>query len=177
MKKIVGLLLTIALIFSMSIVASASEVNGGTVVVKTWKNDAGENVTGIITKGSEVLAARVNFEDEDQALGFISGPENEGAIIPYSYDEYQVSDYIYMQIYNGDGQVVSKYKVTMTGMVSRVSSERYITSITFSRVFGDTCRTSYNINGYSAEAIITHPTEGYLRANITLGTGGSFTIY
>lgn len=177
MKKIVSLLLTVALILSMSIVASASEVNGGTVVVKTWKNDAGENVTGIITKGSEVLAARVNSEDEDQALGFITGSETEGAIIPYAYDEYQVSDYIYMQIYNDNGQIVSKYKVTMTGMVSRVSSERYITSITFSRVSGDTCSTNYNINGYSAVATITHPTEGYLNAYITLGTGGAFTVY
>ena len=177
MKKIVAFVLAFVLVLSMSITASASEIPNETAIVKTWTNDAGEKVTGIITQGSEVLAAQVNPEGVNKAKGFITGHENEGAIISYAYDEYQVSDYFYMQIYNSNDQVVAKYKITVTGMVSRVSSERYITSIAFSRVSGDTCSTNYSIDGYNATVIITHPQEGYLDAYITLGTGGSFTIY
>lgn len=176
MKKIVAFVLALVLVFSMSITASASGMPYETAIVKTWTNDAGERVTGIITQRSEVLAARVNPEGVNQAKGFITGHENEVVLTPYTYDEYQVSDYFYMQIYNSSDQVVSKYKITVTGMVSRVSSERYITSVSFSRVSGDTCSTNYSIDGYNATVIITHPKEGYLDAYITLGTGGSFII-
>ena len=177
MKKLFTFVLALVLLFSLSIVASASEVPYETAVVRIWTNAAGEKVTGIITQGSEVLAARVNPEEANQAQGFITGRETEGTVTPYAYDEYQVSDYFYMQIYNSSGQTVSKYKVTMTGTVSRVSSERYITAITFSRISGDTCSTDYSISGYNATATITHPTEGRLVAYIALGSSGSFTVY
>lgn len=176
-KKLFALVMTLIFVFSMSIVVSASEAPEETAVVRTWKNAAGEQVTGIITRGSEVLAARVNPREANQARGFITGKEVEKTVTPYSYDEYQVSDFFYMQIYNSGNQVISKYKVTVTGMVSRVDSERYITSVSFSRISGDTCTTNYSMNGYNATVTLTHPTEGFLNAYITLGTGGSFTIY
>ena len=177
MKKWISLMLPIALILSMSTVAFAAEETDGTAVVRTWTNDAGEKVTGIITMGSDVLAACVNPTEENQARGFITGSRTECIITPYAYDEYQVSDYIYMRIFNDKNQAISVYKVTMTGMVSRVGAQSYITSITFSRISGDVCSTHYGINGCNATAMIIHPIEGYLDAHITLGSGGSFAIY
>lgn len=177
MKKLFTFVLALTFMLSMATVASASEIPDETAVVRTWTNAAGEQVTGIITKGSEVLVARVNPEEANQAKGFITGRVAEETVTPYAYDEYQVSDYFYMQIYNSSGQTISKYKVTVTGMVSRVSSERYITAITFSRISGDTCSTNYSINGYNATVSLTHPTEGPLAFYIVLGASGSFTIY
>lgn len=177
MKKVLSLVLLLILIFSISVPAFATEVSDGTVVVRTWTNGNGENVTGIITKGSSTLAARTDSSADKAARGFITGASESPKTTTHAYDEYQVSDYFFMQIYNSNNQVISKYKVTLTGMVSRVSSDRRITSVSFSRVNGDSCSTSSNINGYTAVVKITHPIEGSLSAYFTLGSGGSFSVY
>ena len=89
MKRFLSMLLAAVLLVStLSVTAFAAEIPNETAIVKTWMNDAGEKVTGIITQGSEVLAAQVNPEGVNKAKGFITGHENEGAIIPYAYDEF-----------------------------------------------------------------------------------------
>lgn len=102
------------------------------------------------------------------SVGFI-------AYAPDKNDEREVSDFFYIQLYNSENQVVSKYKVTLTGAVSSTSSE--ITSVSFSHVLGDPCETDYNIVGNAAVVTVTHPTEGYLDRNFMLSTGGIFSVY
>lgn len=97
------------------------------------------------------------------------------AYAPDKNDERQVSDFFYIQLYNSERQVVSKYKVTLTGTVS--STSREITSVSFSHVSGDTCETDHKIAGNAAVVTVTHPTEGYLERNFTLSTGGIFSVY
>lgn len=150
-------------------------VDDGTALVRTWENSKCETITCIITRGADVLATRTNPE-EDTAAGFITEAPIDPLISPYALDEYQVSDDFYMRILNNENQILSKYKVTITGIVSRVNSNRYINSVTFSRVSGDPCSTEYAINGYFASATIIHPVEGYLTFFFRLGSGGSIVV-
>ena len=92
---------------------------------------------------------------------------------PYENDNTQVSEYFYLQIYNSDGQIVSKYKIALTGIVS--SANRKISSVSFNCVFGDTCETNYDIDGDTAYIAITHPTEGCLVRFFTLSAEGRFS--
>lgn len=87
----------------------------------------------------------------------------------------EVSDFFYMQIYDSQDQVVSKYKVTLTGMIS--GKTREITSVTFSRASGDVCDTNFTIDGYIAVATVTHPVEGYWEGAFMLGADGTFSGY
>ena len=151
-------------------------VDDGTALVRTWENSKGEMITCIVTRGADVLAARTNPE-EDAAAGFITEAPTDPLVSSYALDEYQVSDDFYMQILNNKDQILSCYKLTITGVVSRVNSNRYINSMKFSHVSGDTCSTEYAINGYTASATIIHPVEGYLTFYFRLGSGGSFTVY
>ncbi len=151
-------------------------VDDGSVLVRTWENSKGETITCIVTRGADVLVARTNPE-EDAAAGFITEAPTDPLVSSYALDEYQVSDDFYMQIRNNKDQIISKYKLTITGVVSRVNSNRYINSMKFTRVSGDTCSTEYDINGYTASVTITHPVEGRLACNVRLGSGGSFTVY
>lgn len=178
MKKLLAFMLAFVMVLSMSISAFAAEVSDGTVLVKTWENDAGETVTGIITRGSSVLDACTSPEGANEARGFITDAP-EDAIVTYSEDDditpySEVSDYFYMQIYNSRDVVVSKYKVTLTGSVGLFSKK--ITSVSFSRVSGDTCTTEYDIDGNTAYVKITHPVEGYFDAYFTLNSSGEFVV-
>lgn len=176
-KKITSLVLVLALsLVFLPLRADASTFSEDrSELITTWKNSNGKTITGIITQGCEVLSACTNPK-EGQAHGFITSKPNESTVSPYIADERQVSDYFYLQIYGDNNKLISKYKVTVTGMVSRVGSNRYITSVEFSRRYGDACLTTHEITGYTALAIIEHPVEGYLGAHITLGSGGTFTI-
>lgn len=109
------------------------------------------------------------------SVGFITYTPDTTAVTPYANDKQQVSDYFYVQIYNSEEQVVSKYKVTLTGMVS--STSRGITSVSFSSVSGDPCETNYDINGDTAYVTITHPTEGCWARIFTLSASGVFSGY
>lgn len=106
------------------------------------------------------------------AVGFITNAPDDTSNTTYAKDEEEVSDYFYVQIYNSEDQVVSKYKVTLKGMVS--STSREITSVSFDLVSGDVCETDYEIDGNGAYVTITHPTEGYLLRIFALGANGVF---
>ena len=107
------------------------------------------------------------------AVLLLAGTVSAGFIAYNSnHDAEEVSDYFYLQIYNSDNQVVSKYRVTLTGMVS--SASREITSVSFDLVSGDVCETDYAIDGNGASVTITHPTEGYLLRIFALGASGVF---
>lgn len=170
MKKLLSFALALVLVLSMCISASAAEISGRTVLVKTWKNPAGETVTGIITKGSDTPDAYANYENTCKANGFITRSTDDATVTPYG----DVSDYFYMQIRNSNNQIVSKYKVSLTGKVSLFSKK--ITSVSITRESGDVCTTDYSIDGNSAYVIITHPREGYLDGTFTLNSDGSFTV-
>lgn len=90
-------------------------------------------------------------------------------------DVQEVSDHFYMQIYDSQDNVVSKYKVMLTGMIS--DKTREITSVTFSHESGDICDTAFTIDGYIAVATLTHPVEGYHDAAFLLGADGVFSGY
>ena len=102
--------------------------------------------------------------------GFVAyGPANNAE------EERQVSDYFYIQIYNADNQVASKYKVTLTGTVS--GRNRKIDSVDCELEFGDACETVSKINGDMVGILITHPTEGYLVRAFVLNENGEFAEY
>ena len=104
------------------------------------------------------------------ATGLIAyAPSGDGG----ATGERQVSDYFYMQIYNGEDQAVSRYKVTLTGTVSGRSRE--ITAVSFICESGDICQTEYELDGDTAYVIITHPTEGYLLRGFILDANGNFS--
>ncbi|MDO5399874.1 MAG: hypothetical protein Q4F17_02695 [Eubacteriales bacterium] len=84
-----------------------------------------------------------------------------------------VSDYFYIQIYGSDDQVVSKYKVNLDGRIS--GKTREITALTLSLDAGDQCETEYRIDGSDAFVKLTHPVEGYLLRQFTLGADGVFS--
>lgn len=107
------------------------------------------------------------------SVGLITYFPDDTSATPSENDNQQVSDYFYIQIYDSNDQIVSKYKVTLTGMVSDTSRE--ITSVSFSYVSGDTCETDYDIDGDTATTIINHPTEGYLAWTFTLSENGVFS--
>ena len=151
-------------------------VDDGDALVRTWENTEGEKITCFVTRGANVLAARTNPE-ENAAAGFITEAPTDPLVSSYALDEYQVSDYFYMQIRDNNDQIVSIYKLTITGVVSRVNSSRYINSMEFTHHAGDECTTYYEIDGYTAFATIIHPVEGHLSFYLELGTGGSFRVY
>lgn len=100
------------------------------------------------------------------------------AVIPLRMllaEEQQTSDYFYIQLYNSDDQVVSKYKVTLTGMFSGLSSR--ITDVKVNYESGDKCETSYSVDGNSVLVTVTHPTEGYLEKTLILNANGTFSGY
>ena len=53
---------------------------------------------------------------------------------------------------------------------------RKITAVTITYVSGNTCTTSYEIDGNSAYVVVTHPTLGYLDGTFTLNWDGTFTV-
>ena len=180
MKKFFNLALVLVLVLSMSIPAFAAEVPevDNTVVVKTWQNEAGETVTGIISK-DPVLAVRTTPENGNEARGFISGEPDSVGAVAYGDDVgveplSDVSDSFYFRIYNDKDVVVSTYKVTITGKITALS--RKITAVTFTRVSGNTCTTSYEIDGNEAYVVVTHNTYGYLDGTFTLEWDGTFTV-
>lgn len=87
----------------------------------------------------------------------------------------RVSDYFYIQIYDTNDQVVSKYKVTLSGAVS--AGTREITGVSFNLESGDACETIQKIDGDMAGIVITHPTEGYLMRVFVLDENGVFVEY
>ena len=87
----------------------------------------------------------------------------------------QVSDYFYIQIYDTNDQVVSKYKVTLSGAVS--AGTREITGVSFNLESGDACETIQQIDGDMVGIVITHPTEGYLMRVFVLDENGVFVEY
>lgn len=87
----------------------------------------------------------------------------------------EVSDYFFVQLYDGEDQVVSKYKVTLTGTVSRAS--RKITAISAEHVSGDVCESTYQIENATAEVFLTHPTEGRAEYHFMLDSSGVFSGY
>lgn len=89
MKKLLGFTLALVLVLSMCISASATEISGRTVLVKTWKNSAGETVTGIITKGSDTPDAYANYENPPKANGFVTSSTDDAVVTPYG----DVSDF------------------------------------------------------------------------------------
>ena len=84
-----------------------------------------------------------------------------------------VTDYFYLQIYDSEDRVVSKYKVTLSGTISDSSSQ--ITSVICSNVSGDPCQAEYTIDDATACITITHPVEGSLMRTFTLEANGTFT--
>lgn len=107
------------------------------------------------------------------SVGFITYAPDNTSKTTYANDEKQASDYFYLQIYNSEDQIATKYKITLTGMVS--STSREITSVSFDLVSGDTCETDYDIDGNTVSVTITHPTEGCLVRIFTLSTSGVFS--
>lgn len=178
MKKMLSLVVALVMMLSVSIPAFAAEVSDGDVVVKTWENEDGETVTGIISK-DPVLAVRTTPENENEAKGIIIGEQNAAVAAAYSNEAdvaplSEVSDYFYFQIYNDNDVAVSTYKVTLTGKITAFS--RKITAVTITRVSGNTCTTSYEIDGNTAYVVVTHPTLGYLDGTFTLEWDGTFTV-
>ena len=84
-----------------------------------------------------------------------------------------VTDYFYLQIYDSEDQIVSKYKITLIGTISDRSSQ--IISVRCSNVFGDPCQVEYTIDNTTAYITITHPVEGSLMRTFTLEANGTFT--
>lgn len=108
------------------------------------------------------------------SVGLMTYSSNDTFVDSNENNDQQVFDYFYAQIYDSNDQIVSKYKVTLTGTVSNTSRE--ITSVSFSYISGDTCETGYNIDGDTATAFINHPTEGYLAWTFTLSESGVFSM-
>lgn len=97
-------------------------------------------------------------------------------IIPISLqfqEEEEVADYFYVQIYNDADEVVSRYKISLTGTYAGILS-RKITDVSITRESGDVCETSYVIDGYNVTVTIVHPVEGYLEKFFVLGSNGRF---
>lgn len=90
-------------------------------------------------------------------------------------DKRQVSDFFYIQIYDANDRVVSRYKVTLSGTVC--AGTREITGVTFNLESGDVCETIQQIDGDMVGIVITHPTEGYLMRVFILDENGVFSEY
>lgn len=72
MNKLLSLVLAIILALSMS-VSSFDVESSDDCVIKTWKTESGDTVTGIITRGSEeIVVARLNPDSSDKARGIIT---------------------------------------------------------------------------------------------------------
>lgn len=84
-----------------------------------------------------------------------------------------VSDYFFVQIYDTDDQILSKYKVTLTGTVS--GSDRSILTAVPTYESGNECQTEARITGYNAVITITHPTQGYWEYRFILNADGTFS--
>lgn len=177
MKKVIGLVLAVAMILSMSIPAYAAEAADENVLVQTWESSSGETYTCIITKGdTEVMGVVTDPKNEGQARGFIT-KESDAATTASTGDTVEplseVSEYFYMRIYNSSDQIVSIYKVTVDGKVTSLS--RKVTSVSASRYSGDTCTVEKSIDGNVAYVTLTHSTAGYYSVKFTLNWDGTFT--
>lgn len=88
-------------------------------------------------------------------------------------EEQHISDYFFIQLYNTEDQVVSKYRVTLTGRFSGVSSS--IDYVEISHESGDECETSYSVDGNKVVVTVAHPTEGYVENTLVLNVNGTFS--
>lgn len=129
-------------------------------------NEAGVWTSGIVDLTFDVTE-HVTFE--------ISMIETSYMVTPKGPDDREVSTTFQMKLMVL-GQSISSYNVTVKGTVSNVSSDWRITSVTFRRTSGITVFTDYSISGYKATASLEIDEYNYYTANITLGSGGTFTV-
>ncbi len=85
----------------------------------------------------------------------------------------EVTDYFFLQIYDSEYQPVTRYKLTLTGMIS--TTNREIESVAFEHIAGDECELGYEIDGDTVSVMITHSAEGCLLRIFTLNSSGEFT--
>ena len=175
MKRLLSLVLAITLVFSMSVTAFAVESPEGDCVLKTWKTDSGETVTGIITRGSEDIEEVVcmNPDSSNDAYGIITHSSTTGDDSEVRSGNV-VSDYFYMRIFNNDGTVASKYQIVLRGKVTDAGSE--ITNLGINYVSGTRCAQDWSVNGNTAYVAITHPALGTMESWFILGEDGVFYI-
>ncbi|MBR5292496.1 MAG: hypothetical protein IKU32_06210 [Clostridia bacterium] len=174
MKKLLVFILAITLAFSMSITAFAVESTEGDCIIKTWKTDSGETVTGIITRGSEVLVVvNMNPDSSDDARGIITHANTAGDTSEISALG-EMSDYFYIQFVIND-QVVSKYQIVLKGKVT--NSSRAITNLGINYVSGTRCAQDWSVDGHTAYVAITHPALGTMDAVFVLGWDGVFYAF
>ena len=101
-------------------------------------------------------------------------PQNQGVTADKN-DGMPVSDYFFIQMYDEEKQVISKYQVTLTGIVSIEDSR--ITSVSFSHISGDVCDVTHDISGNTVVVTMTHHKEGALERNFILSSDGTFSGY
>lgn len=90
-------------------------------------------------------------------------------------EEQHISDYFFVQLYNTEDQIVSKYKVALTGRFSGLSSS--IDYVEIMHESGDECETSYSIDGNKVVVTVAHPIEGYVEKTLVLNANGTFSGY
>lgn len=172
MKKLLSFVLAITLAISMSVTAFAVESPADDCIIKTWKTDSGETVTGIITRGPEdIEVVRMNPDSSNDACGIITYANTASDASEVSSGSV-VSDYFYMQILNNDDQVVSKYEIVLRGKVTDTGST--ITNLGINYVSGTRCTQDWSVNGNTAYVAITHPALGTFDALFILGEDGVF---
>ena len=174
MKKLLSFVLAITLTLSMSVTAFAVESPDEDCIIKTWKTESGETVTGVITRGSEdVEVVRMNPESGNYVYGIITHASTADNVSEAS-SESVVSDYFYMQIINNDGTVASKYQIVLRGTVTETGSK--ITNLGINYVSGTRCAQDWSVNGNTAYVAITHPALGMLEGWFILGEDGVFYV-
>lgn len=174
MKKLFSLVLTLILVFSMSVTAFAAELPDGSCVIKTWQTVSGETITGIITRASEdLVVSHMNPDNSDEARGIIThgGTAGDDAEISPLGD---VSDCFYIRIINSNGQVVCTYQIVLKGKVTATS--RAITNLGINYVSGTRCLQDWAVDGNTTYAAITHPALGTMDGTFTLDLDGTFYV-
>lgn len=158
--RIVALALVTLLLFPLNTVAFAQELDPQTGSIPNSK------VYTFIKQSETSIPIVVHVE------------EISSTVTPHSNDEYFVVSRTYRANMNfGYDGGYSAYDVYASGTVSKVSSNRYITSVVPTHVGGMVLPCDIEYNGAAATITFNHPQNGGYPFYFTLGPGGTFDFY
>lgn len=141
-------------------------------VIKTWETDTGETLTAVMARGCTVeLVKTVN-----DCLTTVTGETIPAVVTSLENGGKGVADFYTVHISNSDGEALYVYRIYLKGEVPQDTSQRQLSSVTFSHWSGDECETSAQMDQQTAQALFVHPVYGRFTVHIDMNPDGTFTV-